>query len=295
MKTVVITGATSGIGLAVLKEMLKLDYTVLAIGHSEKNVDTVLTEIQKEFPSKTIHAAIAPFAKDDVHFSHGDLMQQSEVRRIASEVSRYLEDWCDGKLDVLINNAGCVRSWYSTSEDGYEQQFALNHLAGFLLTHLLMPALSKANGRILITSSNSHKNMKINWNDIMFKRRYRPLAAYKQSKLCNLLFALSLNELLSKAPVRAYAIDPGLVKTDIGLKQTGLLVKWVWHMQQKRGIDASIPAITYAWISDQNPPPEGLYYYLCKEKNYSSQVTKENAKRLFHYSEQLCGIRFGEV
>lgn len=295
MKTVVITGATSGIGFAVLKEMLNMDYTVLAIGHTEKNIEKARTEIQKEFPGKAMNATTAPFTKAEIQFFHGDLMQQSEVRRIASEVIRYLEEYCDGKLDVLINNAGCVRSWYSTSEDGYEQQFALNHLAGFLLTHLLMPALSKANGRILITSSNSHKNMKIQWNDIMFKKKYRPLAAYKQSKLCNLLFAFSLNELQSNFYIRAYSIDPGLVKTDIGLKQTGSLVKMVWHIQQKRGIDASIPARTYAWVSDQNPPPEGLYYYLCKEKDYSSQVTRENAERLFRYSEQLCGIHFGEV
>jgi NAD(P)-dependent dehydrogenase (short-subunit alcohol dehydrogenase family) len=283
MKTVVITGATSGIGFAVLKEMLKMDYIVLAIGHSKKNAELADTAIQNEFPDK------------EVRFFHGDLMQQSEVRRVASEVNRYVNENCDGKLDVLINNAGCVRSWYSTSEDGYEQQFALNHLAGFLLTHLLMPALSKANGRILITSSNSHNNTKINWNDIMFKKRYHPLAAYKQSKLCNVLFAFSLNELMSHFGIRAYAIDPGLVKTDIGLKQTGALVKMVWSLQQRRGIDASIPARTYAFVSDRNPPPEGLYYSLCNETKYSSQVTGENAERLFHYSEKLCGIHFGEV
>ena len=71
-------------------------------------------------------------------------MQQREVIRISEEITSYLNDKCDGKLYALINNAGCVRSWYMTTEEGYEQQFALNHLAGFLLTYKLLPALIKA-------------------------------------------------------------------------------------------------------------------------------------------------------
>ncbi|MPN14109.1 hypothetical protein SDC9_161435 [bioreactor metagenome] len=220
-------------------------------------------------------------------------MQQSEVRRIAIVLRAYLEERCGGELFGLINNAGCVRSWYSTTEDGYEQQFALNHLAGFQLTHYLLPFLQKANGRILITSSGSHKWMKVHWNDVMFRKGYNPLLAYKQSKLCNMLFAFSLNKRYSASGVKAYGIDPGLVRTDIGFKQTGSLVKFVWSLRAKSGVSPETPAKTYSFICSQENPPPGLYYYLCKEQKYSKQITKENADRLFRLSELLCGITFG--
>jgi NAD(P)-dependent dehydrogenase (short-subunit alcohol dehydrogenase family) len=116
-------------------------------------------------------------------------MQQREVVRVADEINQYLNEKCNGELYALINNAGCVRSWYMTTDEGYEQQFALNHLAGFLLTYKLLPALKKAQGRVIMTGSESHKGIKVNWDNIMLLRRYNPLTAYKQSKLCNILFA----------------------------------------------------------------------------------------------------------
>ena len=129
MKTVIVTGATSGIGLAVCKEFLRNDCDVIGIGHSKKNCDAAFLELSDEFPDRK------------VLFFFGDLMQQSEVKRLASVVCNYLDEFCNGGLDAFISNAGCVRSWYSTSEDGYEQQFAINHLAGFLLAHYLLPYL----------------------------------------------------------------------------------------------------------------------------------------------------------
>lgn len=283
MKNAVITGATSGIGLAVCKEMLRRHYHVIGIGHSRENAEHAVHALRTEFPD------------EQVVFFYGDLMQQTEVRRIAETVGRHLEEHCEGRLHVLVNNAGCVRSWYATSEDGYEQQFALNHLSGFLLTHFMMPYLARAKGRVLLTASESHKKMKMHWDDIMFQKRYHPLLVYKQSKLCNLLFASAFNEAHSHRGVNAYCIDPGLVKTDIGLKQTGLIVRLVWRLRMRSGVDASVPATTYAWICEQEPEPEALYYCLCKEKRHSGQVNRENAQRLFRYSEQLCGITFGRI
>ena len=108
-----------------------------------------------------------------------------------------------------------------TTGEGYEQQFALNHLSGFLLTHELLNNLVKGGGSVLITSSGSHKMMKVNWRDIMFQKHYHPLYAYKQSKLCNMLFAYSLNDRFLSHGIRAYGIDPGLVSTDIEAKTPG--------------------------------------------------------------------------
>ena len=285
MKTAAVTGATSGIGFAVCRALARSGFGVIGIGHSPENCQRALDNLKEEFPDTP------------VLFLCGDLMQQREVVRLASELNEYVDNFCGGHLYALINNAGCVRSWYSTTEEGYEQQFALNHLAAFHLTYFLLPALlrgtAEGGGRVLITSSGSHKGMKMHWDDPMMARRYNPLLAYKQSKLCNMLLAQALNDRFGCLGLRAYGVDPGLVRTDIGLKQTGTLVSLIWSLRKKSGVDPEIPAQTYAFLCGQAEAPKGLYYYLCKEQDFSKEVNKENADRLFALSERLCGVEYG--
>ena len=219
-------------------------------------------------------------------------MQQREVERIASQIIQRLHERNENRLDVLINNAGCVRSWYTTTEEGFEQQFALNHLASFLLTYRLLSQLKRAQGRVIFTGSESHKHMRMHWNDLMLTRGYNPLTAYKQSKLANILFAKGLNERYLGDGITSYVVDPGLVCTDIGCKNTGGLVDWVWSRRKKHGVPPEVPAKTYAYLCETNPAPRELYYHLCKPNNYSCQVTHENAKKLFALSEKLCGIQY---
>lgn len=281
MNTVVITGATSGIGLEVAQQLAQAGFRVLGIGRSAQSCERAREQILAHCPD----AATVYFA--------ADLLQQREVNRVAEEMASYLSAHCGGKLDVLINNAGCVRSWYTTTEEGYEQQFALNHLAGFLLTYRLLPFL-KGNGRVIMTGSASHRGARLRWNDVMLKGGYRPLAAYKQSKLCNLLFAKGLNDRFSPQ-VHAYVVDPGLVKTDIGNKQTGRLVNLIWSLRKHQGVSPAVPARTYCYLCGQSGAPEGLYYYQCCSRDYDRQVTSQNADRLFSLSEQLCGVSYQKV
>jgi len=283
MNTIVITGASSGIGLETALALTQHGYNVLAIGRSEINCKRAEEWILSKNPNAKITFFLA------------NLMHQREVIRVADQIIQYLSEKCNGKLHALINNAGCVRSWYMTTDEGYEQQFALNHLAGFLLTYKLLPALIKAHGRVIMTGSESHKGIRINWNNIMLYRRYNPLTAYKQSKLCNILFAKGLNDRYMKSGIRAYVVDPGLVNTDIGNKETGFLVNMVWALRKRHGVPPSVPAQTYTYLCEQNPPPGGLYYHLCKEKKFSRQVTSENADRLFDLSERLCGIKYNRA
>ena len=279
MKTIVITGATSGIGLATARILTQQGYFVLGIGRHEANCRHAEEQILAENPEGKIRFFLA------------DLMQQREVSRMSEELAVYLTEHCAGELYALINNAGCVKSWYTTTEEGYEQQFALNYLAGFLLTHKLLPFLQKANGRVIMTGSKSHKGIKVHWDDVMLRKGYHPLTAYKQSKLCNTLFAQGLKDRYAALGVQAYVVDPGLVKTDIGNKQTGGLVNFIWSLRKKQGVSPEIPAKTYAFLCNQDPAPQGLYYYLCRGKKYSKQVTTENADKLFALSAQLCGIK----
>ncbi|HBR32738.1 MAG TPA: short-chain dehydrogenase [Clostridiales bacterium] len=283
MKTVVVTGATSGIGFAVCRELLREGFFVIGIGRSDEKCANSKKELSESFPDC------------NVEFFTADLMRQSEIKVLADKVGAFITKNCNGELHALINNAGCVRSWYTTTEDGYEQQFALNHLSSFLLTYYLLPFLNKAGGRVIMTSSRSHKMMKIRWKDIMFKKHYNPLMVYKQSKLCNMLFAYALNDRYSSCGISAYGVDPGLVNTDIGQKQTGGIVKFVWSMRKKHGVLPEIPAKTYAWLCLQEENPPAIYYYLCREQKHSKQVTRENADRLFRLSEQLCGIKYGRL
>lgn len=280
MKTAVVTGATSGIGLAVMKTLLERGWRVLGIGRADERCQAAACALPKD----------AQF-----HFFRADLMQQSEVHRAATEISAYLNEHGIEGLDALILNAGCTRSFYSTTAEGFEQQFALNFLSGVLLTRLLLPLLCKAKGRVVWTGSNSHKHARVHWEDVMLQRHYNPLTAYKQSKICSLLFSQAFNRRFVKRGVRMIVIDPGLVNTEIGCKDTGSLVRFIWNLRKRSGVSPEVPAQTYACVLGSNPAPEGLYFYNCAPARYSKYADDaERAERLFRLSETLCGISFEE-
>ena len=269
---IIITGATSGIGYAACEALLQAGYPIIGIGRSLKNCEA----------AKSSLTAARPGAQ--VHFITADLMQQREVLRAAQEIRSAMDKIGTG-LHALINNAGGVRSRYMTTQEGYEQQFALNHLAGFLLTHELMPIIRRDDAMVIFTSSASHKKTRMNWHDLMYQKRYRPLYAYKQSKLCNMLSALSLREM----GVRACGVDPGLVKTEIGNKNTSGLVDFVWQLRKKHAIAPSAPAQIFLSLCENGFP--GLYYgFGAKERKHNPQVNSDNARKLYEISLKLCGI-----
>lgn len=282
MKTMVITGATSGIGFAVAEGCLSAGFRVLGIGRNPERIASALNLLREHHPGA------------EVEFFQADLSEQDETERVAQEIGAFLDSQCGGELFGLVNNAGCVRSWHTTNRKGYETQFALNHLASFVLTSRLLPRLLRGKGRVLFTSSHSHFGMKVRWKDVMFERVYHPLLAYKQSKLCNLLFALSLNRRYGDLGIRAYGIDPGLVKTEIGGKDTGSLVRFVWNLRKRGGRDPKIPARTYLAVLTADPAPEGFYFRDSRPVRYSREVREDSAERLFELSERLTGFRFGD-
>ena len=131
MKTIVITGATSGIGLATARLLAGQGYRIIGVGRRTDACADAQANIKAVHPQANLR------------FYTADLMQRSQVLRLAEAIQNNLAQFSGGALHALINNAGCVRSWYMTTEEGYEQQFALNHLAGYLLTHALLPCLQK--------------------------------------------------------------------------------------------------------------------------------------------------------
>jgi len=273
MKTVIVTGATSGIGYAICEALLSEGYPVIGIGRSLDRCNTAKMSLQS---GKT-------WAQ--IQFITADLMQQSDVLRAAREIENMIERM-GGTLHALINNAGGVRGRYMTTQEGYEQQFALNHLSGFLLTHELMHLIRRDDSSVIFTSSKSHRGTRMNWNDLMFEKRYKPLHAYKQSKLCNMLFVLSLREM----GVRACGVDPGLVRTDIGSKNSSAIVDLVWKIRKRGGVQPEAPAKIYLDLCKKGF--KGIYYGLgTKERRESCHVNLDNARKLNDLSLRLCGMR----
>ena len=282
-KTYVVTGATSGIGLASAAALARAGADVIGVGRSTERCR------QAEMAVGSLNPATR------VHYLTADLSQQGEVRRLAFMIKDRLA--ADGKvaLDGLVNNAGTYTYWLTLTPDGIETQWAVNHLAGFLLTHELLPLLRTAPyARVVTVSSDSHHGARIRWDDPQLRRRYDGLAAYGTTKLANILFTVELNRRLrEESSVRAFAVDPGLVKTDITMKGTPALVSWAWKIRRSGGTGPEVPArcIQYLLIEPSIQHATQQYWKNCRPAR-ASQAALDNrsASRLWMLSEGLCGI-----
>lgn len=281
-QTIVITGATSGIGRAGLRALARRGATVIGVGRSHARWQPVERALLDELPTAKLSFVLA------------DLASQRQVRRLAADIRQRVATAGSSQIDVLVNNAGTVSSWYKATEDGYEMQFAVNHLAGFLLTYELLPLLLRAPaGRVITISSGSHRGAKMHWTDVMYRRNYNCLAAYKQSKLANVLFTSELNRRLAGSAVRGYAADPGLVNTEIGLKGTSGIEEYVWERRRRSGVSPAEGAETMVFLAadalaDGRP---AIYWKDCRPARPSRYAQSgEQATRLWALSARLCGI-----
>ena len=282
-KITLITGATSGIGLAAATGLAGEGHFVIGVGRSQRKINAARQAILEKHPGAEVLYLLA------------DLSSQGQVLRLAKEVKQLLADRHFDHLDIFVNNAGAVSSWFTLTEDEIELQFAVNHLAGFLLTHELMPFLQKSEqARILTTSSASHRNTRMHWKDVMLRKNYGTLRAYKQSKLANVLFTLELNRRLGpNSTVTAFAVDPGLVNTNIGEKGTNGFVNWFWKKRSSKGAPPEIAAETIIYLACQRELPyrDAFYWKECHPVAPSRYAQKEEpAARLWELSKTLCGI-----
>jgi NAD(P)-dependent dehydrogenase (short-subunit alcohol dehydrogenase family) len=210
-----ITGATAGLGLATAKALATQGATLLLVGRNPRKTNAVVNHLRRTTKNPRIEPLIA------------DLSVQAEVRALAAEVLRR-----HPALHVLINNAGALFLRRQTSRDGLEMTLALNHLAYFLLTTLLLDRLKQsAPARIIIVASHAHEGAEIAWDDLQGERAYDGRRAYAQSKLMNLLFTYELARQLQGSGVSANALDPGSVETDLGRNNDG----WLWHRAKRLG------------------------------------------------------------
>lgn len=279
-RIVALTGGTSGIGLATVRELLSRGAHVIAVGRDPARCEETERELARSYPEARINFVVA------------DLSTTDQARRAADEIGRIVGN--GGGLDALVNNAAVVSTWRMVTEEGYERQFAVNHLAGFVLANELVSLLDRGTpGRVITVSSGSHRHARIHWADPMLSRSYSTLRAYKQSKLANVLFTAEFNRRYAGHRVRAYAFDPGLVRTDIGTKSSSGIEHLVWTLRSRsRGArPPEVPARSLAALAvdEEITAPEAFYRQLDAPGAADRAGTDRLAgARLWALSEQLC-------
>jgi retinol dehydrogenase-14 len=203
-KTVLLTGSTGGIGRATALGLARLGANVGITGRDRSRADQAGREIRS-----------ATGVRVDLFFA--DLSSLADVRRLAAEATERLP-----RIDVLVNNVGGYWNTRHLTVDGLERTFAINHLAPFLLTDLLLPRLRRsADGRVVTVASHAHAQGRIDFDDLQGERSYSGARAYNQSKLANVLFTYELARRLGSGTVTANAVHPGVVRTSFGAEDPG--------------------------------------------------------------------------
>ena len=272
-KTVIITGATSGIG------------EVAALRLAEQGARIVFTARDRERAHDTLAKLCRanPSAGHSLHL--GDLSTLAEMKRVGAELAR------EPQIDVLINNAGAVFTKRQETADGLEMTFAVNHMAYFVITNMLLPQL-KPGARIVTTASNAHRGAKLNFDDLQSRQSYAGFAVYSRSKLCNILFN---RELARRAPVgvTANSLHPGFVATRFGDNSGGLLRTVLKIVKPIGAISPQEGARTIIYLS---AAPEvanvtGQYFYESKITRPTAEAQNDgDARRLWDISEQIAGL-----
>lgn len=272
-KRVLITGATGGIGLAAAEELARRGAQLALVARSEERARAAVERCR---------AAGA----EHVDVLNADLSSQQSVRALATEtLERY------PRIQVLVNNAGAIFEKRGLSPDGVESTWALNHLAPFLLTELLLERLKQsAPARVITTSSDAHKGARIPWDDLQAERSYgsRGFQRYGQTKLANILFTLELARRLEGSGVTANCFHPGLVATGFNRNNSGLMrvamtVVKPFSRSPEKGAE------TLVWLADseQAGSENGGYFVDCERAQPEpAGRDMDAARRLWDLSEQ---------
>ncbi|HWA70510.1 MAG TPA: SDR family oxidoreductase [Rhizomicrobium sp.] len=272
-KTVIITGATSGIGEVAAIRLAQQGARIVFTARDRRRADDTLAKLKQANPGAD-HAA---------HMA--DLSTLSEMKRVAAELAR------EPRIDVLVNNAGALFNRRQETEDGLEMTFALNHMAYFVVTSLLLPRLGSG-ARIVSVASGAHRSAKLDFNDLQSRRRFQGFTVYSTSKLCNILFT---RELARRAPagVTANCLHPGFVATRFGDGSGGLMralfkiAKPVGAISPQEGAKT----IIYLASSPDIAGVSGEYFYECKPATPSRPARNDaDARRLWEISEAIAGF-----
>jgi NAD(P)-dependent dehydrogenase (short-subunit alcohol dehydrogenase family) len=270
MTLVLLTGATSGIGRAAATGLARQGAELAIVGRDGERVKDVARE------ARAAGAAA-------VHEHVADLLLMAEVRALAGEVRERYEH-----IDVLANNAGALFASRKQTSEGLERTFALNHLAPFLLTNLLLDRLD--GGRVVTTASDAHESGRLDLEDLQSEKSYAAMRVYGTSKLCNILFT---RELARRAPqLHANCFHPGVVRTGFGKNELG-----IWKILTTIGApffrspERGARSLVWLSLSEEAAPLDGKYVQDEKVLPPSAQALDDVlAEGLWERSAQLAGL-----
>ncbi|XP_038607598.1 retinol dehydrogenase 13 isoform X1 [Tachyglossus aculeatus] len=281
-KTVVVTGANTGIGKETALELAKRGGRIIMACRDMGKCEAAAKEIRGETLSHSVYARYL------------DLASLKSVREFAERINQEEE-----RVDILINNAAVMRCPYWKTEDGFEMQFGVNHLGHFLLTNLLLEKMKASeSARIINVSSLAHVAGTVDFDDLNWeKKKFNTKAAYCQSKLANVLFSRELARRLEGTGVTANSLHPGVANTDLG-RHTGMhnsmfssavLGPLFWLLVKSPRLAAQ-PSV-YLAVAEELEGVSGKYFDSMREKEPAPQAQDEEvAKRLWVTSAQLVGL-----
>jgi len=273
-KVCVVTGATSGIGKAAAAALAGLGATVVLVGRDRGRTEAAAAEI-------------APVSVSPPRAEIADLASLEQVRGLAERLAG-LE-----RIDVLVNNAGLVLGERRITPDGFEHVFALNHLAPFLLTNLLLPKLAaSAPARVVTVTSDAHSAARLDLSDPNLERGWDSWRSYANSKLANILFTRELARRLDGTGVTANCAHPGVVRTGFGresrpLLRLGITIARPFMASPERGADTIVYLASSPDVAGQTGG-----YYVKRQRREPSAAARDDAAagKLWEISEELTGL-----
>jgi NAD(P)-dependent dehydrogenase (short-subunit alcohol dehydrogenase family) len=271
-KIVLVTGATSGIGESTARGLAAIGATLILVGRSEEGAQAARERIQAAVGAGKIHVLV------------GDLASQRDVRALARDFMHRFD-----RLDVLVNNAGVDVGSRSVTPEGLELTFAVNYVAPFMLTTLLLDVLkASAPSRIVNLASAAHRAGRIEFDDLQSERRFGQ-RAYNNSKLALVVFTYELARRLQGTGVTANCVDPGFVRTSlgstmpVGYRLAGTLM-WPFMARPEKGARTSV------WAASSPELAEVTAAYFKAERPVETRQTthdRETAERLWQVTETL--------
>jgi len=273
-----VTGATDGIGKVTARELAAAGARVVIVGRNEAKTERTVSEIKQRT------------GNDQVEYLIADLSSMQQMRDLATEFKRRHD-----RLDVLVNNAGAIFMSRQESADGLEMTFALNHLAYFLLTNLLIDVLKvSAPARIVNVSSGAHYRGHLDFDDLQHEQKYSGPRAYGDSKLMNVMFTYELARRLDATGITANTLHPGLVATNFMANNWGLLGKLARRLLNLASISAEQGAQTTLYLA-ASPGVEGVTgKYFDKKKPIKSSEESydvEAQRRLWEISAEITNLQ----
>ena len=301
-RRVVITGATNGIGLAAAEVLYQRGALLTLVARSPSRGAEAVARIQAaaagaaEAPAEAPEAAPAeatppPADPAPIDVLVADLESQAEVTRLAAELTaRY------PRIDVLVNNAGAVFTRRRMSVDGIEATWALNHLAPFLLTNLLVEGMKQhPPARIVTTASDAHKREQLPFDNLEGARDYQALRRYGQTKLANIAFTAELARRLEGSGVTANSFHPGLVASGFN-RNNGRLARMVMTVIKPFSRTPAKGAETLVWLADSPEAGSENGAYFFDEKPVAPSAAAQDAeaaRRLWRISQEQVGLAPG--